>query len=341
MELQTTMKKRISSDVDKPSGVYNPKLLSLNTSVKGNSQNVEGLDTKLNSAQNKISTLEVELANDLRKFSLSRTGSDVSRRGYASKENQLSPGAHSVGRPRSSSNVSVSSRPGSATGFGGEIGYEDKRSGSSATFGGEVGYEEKRSGSSASFTRDVEFVEKRTGSSASFSGDIDFEYQEKRISEKMHTSSTSFTREIDYEEKRHEKSDFSIPQVQIDNVDDLSEDSFFEKLDRGNEKENMSGERFSSEVESALFQADPFLSGGMNASLTRSDDFLPQNGENLVVSSEALTNQAPIDSQALTQETEVTQETVMTSASTVATGTSTSSLHSVEQWNGEEELIYF
>lgn len=102
------MSKRITSDTEKSSGVYNTKFMSLNTAVKGNSQGVEGLDTKLNSAQSKISTLEIELANDLRKFSLHRSPSDVSRRGYPESYNQLGIGSYGR-RSRSHSNVTIDS----------------------------------------------------------------------------------------------------------------------------------------------------------------------------------------------------------------------------------------
>ena len=130
------MNKRVTSDTEKSSGVYNTKFISLSSAVKGNSQNVEGLDTKLNSAQTKISTLEFELANDLRKFSLHRSPSDASHRGYSENNNQLGIGLYGR-RSRSHSNVtndstddresirSVSPLPmaGSVASFDGE--YED------------------------------------------------------------------------------------------------------------------------------------------------------------------------------------------------------------------------
>lgn len=138
-EPQTMKKKTTTSEAEKSSIVYNTKFQSLNTSVKDNSQNVEGLDTKLNSAQSKISTLEVELANDLRKFSLHRTTSDIPRRGYSSYENQLSPSSPSLKRPRSYSNLTADTTDS----------REDLRSVSPVL----------RAGSSASFTGQVESLE--------------------------------------------------------------------------------------------------------------------------------------------------------------------------------------
>jgi hypothetical protein len=91
-------------------GVYNTAFQKITTSVKGNSQSMEGLDTKLNQAQNKISTLEVELANDLRKFSLHRTSSDAPRRSFSPSDSRLSPGSYNLRRPRSYSNFSADER---------------------------------------------------------------------------------------------------------------------------------------------------------------------------------------------------------------------------------------
>ena len=91
-------------------GVYNTTFQKITTSVKGNSQNMEGLDTKLNRAQNKISTLEVELANDLRKFSLHRTSSDSPRKSFSPSDTKWSPGSYNMRRPRSYSNLSADDR---------------------------------------------------------------------------------------------------------------------------------------------------------------------------------------------------------------------------------------
>ena len=110
-ELQTMLKKSKSLELEKTSpvtGVYKTTFQKITTSVKDNSQNMEGLDTKLNQAQNKISSLEVELANDLRKFSLHRSTSDSPRaRSFSPSDSRLSPGSHNMRRPRSFSNVSV------------------------------------------------------------------------------------------------------------------------------------------------------------------------------------------------------------------------------------------
>ena len=107
------LKKSKSLELEKTSpvtGVYNATFQKITTSVKDNSQNMEGLDTKLNQAQNKISTLEVELANDLRKFSLHRSSSDAPRRSFSPGESRLSPGSYSMRRPRSYSNLSADDR---------------------------------------------------------------------------------------------------------------------------------------------------------------------------------------------------------------------------------------
>ena len=110
-ELQTMLKKSKSLELEKTSpvtGVYKTSFQKITTSVKDNSQNMEGLDTKLNQAQNKISSLEVELANDLRKFSLHRSTSDSPRaRSFSPSDSRLSPGSYNMRRPRSFSNVSV------------------------------------------------------------------------------------------------------------------------------------------------------------------------------------------------------------------------------------------
>lgn len=107
------LKKSKSLELEKTSpvtGAYNTTFQKITTSVKGNSQNMEGLDTKLNRAQNKISTLEVELANDLRKFSLHRTSSDSPRRSFSPSDSRLSPGSYNMRRPRSYSNLSADDR---------------------------------------------------------------------------------------------------------------------------------------------------------------------------------------------------------------------------------------
>ncbi|XP_028402126.1 WEB family protein At4g27595, chloroplastic-like [Dendronephthya gigantea] len=105
-ELQTSLKRSKSLELEKTSpvtGMYNTTFQKITTSVKGNSQSMEGLDTKLNQAQNKISTLEVELANDLRKFSLHRSSSTS----FSPSDSRLSPGSYNLRRPRSYSNMSA------------------------------------------------------------------------------------------------------------------------------------------------------------------------------------------------------------------------------------------
>ena len=105
-ELQTSLKRSKSLELEKTSpvtGMYNTTFQKITTSVKGNSQSMEGLDTKLNQAQNKISTLEVELANDLRKFSLHRSPSTT----FSPSDSRLSPGSYNLHRPRSYSNLSA------------------------------------------------------------------------------------------------------------------------------------------------------------------------------------------------------------------------------------------
>ena len=131
-ELQSMLKKSKSLELKKTSpvtGVYNTTFQKITTSVKGNSQNMEGLDTKLNQAQNKISTLEVELANDLRKFSLHRTSSDSPRRSLTPSESRLSPGSYNLRRPRSYSNLSADDR---------ESPMSIPRSGSSPSINGDL-----------------------------------------------------------------------------------------------------------------------------------------------------------------------------------------------------------
>lgn len=127
------LKKSKSLELEKTSpvtGVYSTKFQTITTSVKGNSQNMEGLDTKLNQAQNKISSLEVELANDLRKFSLQRTPSDVPRRSFSPNESRLSPGSYNMRRPRSYSNLSADENESLMSSI--------PRSGSSPTINGNV-----------------------------------------------------------------------------------------------------------------------------------------------------------------------------------------------------------
>ena len=131
-ELQMMLKKSKSLELEKTSpvtGVYNTTFQKITTSVKGNTQNMEGLDTKLNRAQNKISTLEVELANDLRKFSLQRTSSDSPRRSFSPSDSRLSPGSYNMRRPRSYSNLSADDRENSMT---------IPRSGSSPSINGDL-----------------------------------------------------------------------------------------------------------------------------------------------------------------------------------------------------------
>ena len=133
------LKKSKSLELEKTSpvtGVYNTTFQKITTSVKGNSQNMEGLDTKLNQAQNKISSLEVELANDLRKFSLHRTSSDYSPRGrsFSPSDSRLSPGSYNLRRPRSFSNFSADD---------GESPMSIPRSGSSPSIAGDLKSEMK------------------------------------------------------------------------------------------------------------------------------------------------------------------------------------------------------